>query len=311
MSLDLRDIELGTTIDFKFTTVNTSGAPTTLAGSPVVSAYVDNSTTEITAGITLTVDFDSRTGLHHVRAVISAANGYTRKSRIQFVITAGTVGGSSVVGYEVANGSVEAGYRPGIIARGIAQSFTSTTIVLEAAESFEDDALKDQIAYVRDAATSGKGQAYYIAGNVKSTDTVTLDTAMTPLPVGTLYYELMAAPRRTVPPNVNVASFTAGALTNAAFAANALSLAKVNSDLITAIRVNLAVQSDVTTVDNNVLAVQLKVLKALIGADLWKIVENTGAGTIEIRLKSDNTLVASAPRVRSGSALNPVIQSGS
>jgi hypothetical protein len=102
------DIRLGDTIDVKFTTVNTSGVPTTLAGSPTVAAYPGNSTTEITAGITLTVDFDARTGLHNVRVVATSGNGYVTATNYTLVITAGTVGGSSVVGYCVGSFSIEA-----------------------------------------------------------------------------------------------------------------------------------------------------------------------------------------------------------
>ncbi len=101
------DIKLGDTIDIKFTTVNTSGVPTTLAGSPVVSAYVDNGTTEITAGITLTVDFDSRTGMHNVRVVASSGNGFAAATNVDLAITTGTVSGNSVVGYIVGSFSIE------------------------------------------------------------------------------------------------------------------------------------------------------------------------------------------------------------
>jgi hypothetical protein len=102
------DIRLGNTIDIKFVTTSaTTGAPTQLAGSPVVSAYVGNSTTEITAGITLTVDFDGRTGLNNVRVVASGGNGFATATDVQLVITTGTVGGTSVVGYVVAEFSIE------------------------------------------------------------------------------------------------------------------------------------------------------------------------------------------------------------
>lgn len=101
------DFRLGDTFDTKFCTVGTTGAPTTLAGSPVVSAYVGNSTTELTAGITLTVDFDGRTGMHNVRVVASGGNGYATASNYQLVLTAGTVGGTSVVGYVIAQFSIE------------------------------------------------------------------------------------------------------------------------------------------------------------------------------------------------------------
>ena len=102
------DFRLGDTFDTKFTTVSTTGAPTTLAGTPVISAYVGNSLTQITAGITLTVDFDGVTGLHNVRVVATSGNGYATASNYQLVITTGTVGGTSVAGYVVAEFSIEA-----------------------------------------------------------------------------------------------------------------------------------------------------------------------------------------------------------
>lgn len=104
----LGDFALGATFDLKFTTrAFASGAPSTLGGTPVVSAYVDNSTTELTAGITLTPDFDSRTGLNHLRIVASSGNGYASGSNYQLVLTAGTVGGVSVVGEVIAHFSLD------------------------------------------------------------------------------------------------------------------------------------------------------------------------------------------------------------
>jgi hypothetical protein len=102
------DIRLGQTADFKFTTRRFStGAPFTLAGSPVVSAYVGNSVTQITAGITLSVDFDSVTGLNNIRIVASTGNGYATATDVSLVITTGTVDSVSVVGEEVASFSIE------------------------------------------------------------------------------------------------------------------------------------------------------------------------------------------------------------
>lgn len=102
------DIVLGDTIDVKFCTVQTTGAPFTLAGSPVISAYVGNSTTQITAGITLTVDFDGVTGLNNVRVVASGGNGFAAATNISLIITTGTVNSVSVVGYEVGSFSIQA-----------------------------------------------------------------------------------------------------------------------------------------------------------------------------------------------------------
>jgi hypothetical protein len=89
----------GDTIDFKFTSRGTTGAPTTLSGTPAVSVYKGNGTVESTAGVTLTADFDGKTGLNHVR-IDTTADGtfYATASDFQVVITAGTVGGTSVVG---------------------------------------------------------------------------------------------------------------------------------------------------------------------------------------------------------------------
>jgi len=100
------DIRLGDTIDVKFTTA-VGGTPTTLSGG-TVAAYIGNSTTELTAGITLTTDFDSRTGMHNVRVVASSGNGYATATNVILVLTAGTVGGVSVVGYVVGSFSIEA-----------------------------------------------------------------------------------------------------------------------------------------------------------------------------------------------------------
>lgn len=103
------DIRLGDTIDVKFTTRSfTTGAPTTLAGTPAISAYPGNSTTQLTAGITLTVDFDTVTGLHNVRVVATSGNGYATATNYYLVITTGTVGGVSVVGEVVGSFSIEA-----------------------------------------------------------------------------------------------------------------------------------------------------------------------------------------------------------
>lgn len=108
MTTHLGDFSLGKTFDTKFTTVSITGVPTTLAGSPVISAYPDNSTTQLTAGITLSVDFDSLTGLNNVRVVATSGNGFATATNYSLVITTGTVSGNSVVGYVIGQFSIEA-----------------------------------------------------------------------------------------------------------------------------------------------------------------------------------------------------------
>lgn len=88
----------GQTLYFKFTTRD-SNVPYTLAGSPVVSVYKNNSTAQSTSGVTLTADFDSVTGLNHV-TVDTSSDGtfYSAGGKFHLVITTGTVNGNSVVG---------------------------------------------------------------------------------------------------------------------------------------------------------------------------------------------------------------------
>lgn len=86
-----------------FNTRTAAGVPITLGGTPSLSVYKSNSTTESTAGVTLTVDFDSRTGLHFF-AIDTSADGtfYAAGEDYRIVVTAGTVDSVSVVGHVVA-----------------------------------------------------------------------------------------------------------------------------------------------------------------------------------------------------------------
>lgn len=99
------DIRLGDTIDVKFSTA-VNGVPTALS-SGAVSAYVDNGTGEITAGVTLSADFDGLTGLNNVRVVASSGNGFATGTNVDLVLTGGTVGGSSVTGRQIDSFSIE------------------------------------------------------------------------------------------------------------------------------------------------------------------------------------------------------------
>ena len=94
-------------LDFAFTSRGSTGLPTILSGAPALSVYKANGSTESTAGITLTVDFDLRTGLNHVRIDTSADAFYAVGNDYKVVITAGTVDSVSVVGEVVATFSIE------------------------------------------------------------------------------------------------------------------------------------------------------------------------------------------------------------
>jgi hypothetical protein len=102
------DYALESTFDVKFTSrIFATGVPGTLAGSPVVEIYEDNGTTQITGAETLTVDFDSVTGLNNLRIVATAANGFEAGKSYSAVISVGTVSSVSVVGEVVCNFSIQ------------------------------------------------------------------------------------------------------------------------------------------------------------------------------------------------------------
>lgn len=102
------ELDVGQTLTFKFTTRSFStGAPATLSGTPALSVYKAGSTTESTAGVTLTADYDSRTGMNNV-VIDTSADGtfYSTATDFDIVITTGTVGGVSVVGEVVGHFSI-------------------------------------------------------------------------------------------------------------------------------------------------------------------------------------------------------------
>ncbi len=94
----MADFTLEDTRYFMFFTATAADVPTTLLGSPVVSAYEDDSTSQITAGITLGVDHDSVTGLNLLTIVATAANGYEADKQYNLIVTTGTVDSVSWIG---------------------------------------------------------------------------------------------------------------------------------------------------------------------------------------------------------------------
>lgn len=110
-------------LNFKFSTHKADGTPYSLAGG-VISVYKSNSTTESAAGVTLTADFDGRTGLNNVKIDLSADALYAAGYDYAAVITAGTVNAVSVVGTVVALFSIDNRYM-----RGTDGAATSTQAV--------------------------------------------------------------------------------------------------------------------------------------------------------------------------------------
>lgn len=225
----LGDFDTSAVIYGKFTTFRPStGAAYTLAGTPALSVYKDNSTTQSTTGVTLTADFDTVTGLNHF-AIDTSADGtfYSAGSFFDIVITTGTVDSVSVVGsvvgsftlrknsalkpttagrtldvsstgeagLDVANiSALPAGAVPalGIVDNGTAQAATSTTLQLRSAAAFADSELIGCTILIT-GGTTGVGQARIITAYTGSTDTATVDT-WTTTPTGTITYIVIGSP---------------------------------------------------------------------------------------------------------------------
>lgn len=87
-----------------FNTHKADGTPITLAGSAAIDCYKDNGTTQDAddSGLTLTVDFDSVTGLHLITVDTSSDGTFYATGHVfNVVLSAGTVDSVSVVGTTV------------------------------------------------------------------------------------------------------------------------------------------------------------------------------------------------------------------
>ena len=103
----LGDFALGSTVYAKFTTIDSTGLPITVGGTLAAAAYPNDSTTQITAGITATEDFDAVTGLHHLSIVATSGNGYATATDYTLSVATGTVSSISIVGYVIHSFSIE------------------------------------------------------------------------------------------------------------------------------------------------------------------------------------------------------------
>ena len=171
----MTDYTVGETLYFLFTTRafatvwdGATGIPTVLAGTPVISAYEDNSATQITAGITLGVDHDSVVGLNLITVVATGGNGFEAGKQYGLVITTGTVGGVSVVGQIVKEFSLEA-----------AAAFTRLGAPTGASVSADVAAVKSETALI--VADTNELQTDDVPGLIATldavVDTVKADTA--------------------------------------------------------------------------------------------------------------------------------------
>lgn len=83
-------------IDFKWNSNAAAGGSITLATNGTVCVYKGSNTAESTAGITLTEDFDGKTGIHHITLDLSADAFYAIGEDYQIVSHGMTIDGQTV-----------------------------------------------------------------------------------------------------------------------------------------------------------------------------------------------------------------------
>ena len=95
MTKYIGDFAAGSVVRIKFNTLSQALIPAS-PSVPMGFAVYKNSTTEITAGITVTTDYDGKTGLHLVVIDTSSDPGYSTGEDYDVVFTAGTVDGKKL-----------------------------------------------------------------------------------------------------------------------------------------------------------------------------------------------------------------------
>lgn len=183
----LGDFDASTVVYGKFTTYRPStGAAYTLGGTPALSVYKDNSTTQSTTGVTLVADFDSVTGLNHF-AIDTSADGtfYSAGSFFDVVVTTGTVDSVSVVGAVVGSFTLRktASLKPATAGRTLVVDASgladANAVKLGPSGSGTAQTARDVGASVLISSGTGTGQLDVTSGVIKSNLSQILGTALT------------------------------------------------------------------------------------------------------------------------------------
>jgi hypothetical protein len=248
----LGDFDATTVVYGKFTTYRPStGASFTLAGTPALSVYKDNSTTQSTTGVTLTADFDSVTGFNHF-AIDTSADGtfYAAGSFFDVVITTGTVDSVSVTGSVVGSFTLRknSALKPTTAARTLdvsaggeagldwANIGSPTTAVNLSGTNIDVDQV---VASVSGAVASVTGAVGSVTGLTAATVHADLDDIQTRLPAALVSGRMDAS----------VGAMAANTLTATAINADAITAAKLAADVTTELQSGLATAAALATVD--------------------------------------------------------------
>lgn len=182
----MKTIFPGETIYLPFNTVDSTGAPITLAGSPTIAVYRDEADTQFTTGATLTVDKlstnDAQTGAHFVACVTADQSVYIPGHDYKVVLTAGTVGGVSKVGLVVGSFRIANLSYLGILDSGVAAAVAAGTLTLRSGHGLTANHMPCTL-HVFNATTGSKSKQTRTGLSI-SGDVVALDQNWTTTPDG-------------------------------------------------------------------------------------------------------------------------------
>lgn len=172
-------------LNFKFTSRNTSGVPTAMSGV-ALSVYKSNGTGQTQVGLTSTTNFNSKTGLNHVKIDLSSSAFYAIAEDYAVVIESGWVGSVNVAGETVGIFSIENRFeRVDDYAGGL-----SNTLAADLQGISGDATAADNLESYTDGTTPMPVNVTQISGDTNSANNLESYTdGTTPMPVNVTQIE--------------------------------------------------------------------------------------------------------------------------
>jgi hypothetical protein len=184
----LGDFAPGESVRFAWNSAGADGASITRATNGTVSVYKDGGTTQSTAGVTDTEDFDSLTGVHFC-TIATTDSFYTAGGEFAVVLSAATID-SKTVNSCLATFSI-ARKPAGVVVQGLAQAGAAGSITLPAAAVGTDDYYNGCIAVIVQG--TGVGQSRYISDYVGATEVASVDPNWATTPDTTSFVQVIAS----------------------------------------------------------------------------------------------------------------------
>lgn len=238
MSLYRGDIALGQELNFKYTTRDATGTPSTLSGGNLLKIFRDNSTSSFSQGLSLTTDFGGVVGLNNVRITTGSAGTVFLEGHDYMVVHhQGQISNITISGEVVGEFSVSNRFG-GAVAYGLLQAVASTSQVsLPSTASTTNDIYTGALMVA--ATGPGMSQARFISDYTGATFSAQLDSAVgTALTSATTVVIYPGAPG--IPTSVN--SIAAGTYSGVTVGATA-NLTEILGSAAAAIRLNSHVSS--------------------------------------------------------------------